>query len=261
MPRKSKMATELEELRQALPEPFEMASKLGGFFQHPVAQRLLAGGKSSVRRLLAFLETCREPAQARVAVLLLSRFAAADFYAGLLAILRRSNQPMTEAFDTGLWLVQLPATEIARDLAGLVAAADNPYLLLLLQRPVAQAVRSELAGFMKQRRLPLSLYALYSYGYALQPDDVPLLQEIAEWHEIPEMAAIAGLYLLKLGSKAGLPGIGSGLSAADAELRAMIYYRFAEFLPKQVIEQSGYDPAKPAETQQAAVDRLIEHMK
>jgi hypothetical protein len=261
MPRKSKMAIDLEELRQALPEPFDMASKLEEFFQHPTAHRLIAGHRKSIRLLLGFLETCREPALARVAVLLLSRFPAADFYASLLTILQRSNQAMTEAFDTGLWLLQLPAAGIARDLVSLVAASDNPYPLLLLQRPVALEVRSELAGFMKQRRLPLSLYALYSYGYALQPEDAPLLQEIAGWEELPEMAANAGLYLLKLGSKAGLPGIRSGLSAANGELRALIYYRLAEFLPKQAIEQAGYDPVKPADTQQAAVDNLLDRVK
>jgi hypothetical protein len=257
----SKIETELEELRQTLPEPFELSAKLDEFFTGPVAQRLIAGGKQTVDRLMSFLERTDEPALARVAVLLLSRFPTTEFYPKLMAILERTDQPMTEAFETGLWLQQRSEKDIAMDLVSLVAGSGNPNPLLLLQRPVAKDVRAELADFIKQHQMPLSLNALYAYRYALESNDVALMEEVAAWNEVPEMAALAGLYLLKLGSKNGLSGIRVGMISANEELRTIIYYQLSEFLPKQAFEDAGYNPAKPGDAQQTEVDLLIESLK
>lgn len=134
-------------------------------------------------------------------MLVLSRFEPALFYQKLLAILEKADQPTTEAFDAGLWLIQLPQEQIARDLVAIVGSSGNPYPLLLLQRPVAKVVRSQLADFVRQRRLPLSLYALYCFDYAMEPADVPLMEMVSRWVDVPEMSALAGEYLLKHGQR------------------------------------------------------------
>lgn len=251
---------ELEELRQTLPDPFEMPTKLGEFFDGPVAQRLIAGGEDTVRRLLAFLERCREPALARVAVLLLSRFPAADFYPRLPGILERSDQRTTEAFESGLWLIHLPERQIAQDLVRVAESSGNPNPLLLLQRPAAKEVRDELGEFIRRRKLPLSLYALYAYGYALEPGDIPLLKDVSEWVDTPQLSAPAGLYLLSLGSKDGLAGVRAGLMSPDEDLRTLTYYELGDYLSKTVIAEAGYRPSEPGDSQGAAVDKLIEHV-
>jgi hypothetical protein len=250
----------LEELRHALPDPFRLSSELDTFFNHPVAQSLITGGEESVRRIIAFLESCSEPALARIAVLVLSRFEPDLFYEQLLKILEKTNKSLTQAFESGLWLIQLPEQQIAQDLVRVVTSSGNPYPLLLLQRPVAKEVRPELGDFIRQRQMPLSLYALYAYGYVLEPDDIPLLKLVAEWVDIPELSALAGLYLLRLDSKDGLSGIRAGLMSSDEELRARTYYELSNYLPKTVIAQAGRDPTKQGDSQQVAVDNLINHI-
>src|SRR5207244_12248742 len=98
-----------------------------------------------------FVESKQNPALVRVAVLLLSRFSPAAFYANLLVLLEKTDRAMTEAFEPGFWLIQLPEQQLAQDLVRIVASSGNPYPLLLLQRPVAKVVRSQLAGFVQQR--------------------------------------------------------------------------------------------------------------
>ncbi len=260
MTKKSDIEIDLEDLRQALPDPFDLPSRLEVFFNSPVAQRLIAAGDKSVQHIMNFLESRQEPALVRVSMLLLSRFAPAAFYLRLLPILEKADRPTTEAFGAGLWLIQIPEQQIAQDLVRIVTSSGNPYPLLLLQRPVAKEVRSELASFIQQCRPPLSLYALYCYGYALEPDDIPLLTVVSRWFDAPEMSALAGLYLLKLGSKDGLLGVRAGLTAPDEQLRMMTYYELAKFLPKTVVDQSGYDPVKSGDVQQGPVDILINYL-
>jgi hypothetical protein len=132
--------------------------------------------------------------------------------------------------------------------------------LLLLQRPVAKEVRSELAGFIRQRQMPLSLHALYAYRYALEPDDIPFLQAVSEWADTPELSGRAGLYLLKLGSKDGLAGVQAALVSADEELRAQTYSELAEYLSQTVIAARVYDPSNPGDLQRAAVENLLDHV-
>lgn len=250
----------LEALRQFLPDPFDLPGGLEVFFNYPAAQELIAGGKKSIRRIMDYLEKDPDPALARVAVLLLSRFQPEAFYQGLLGVLKKSDRPVAEAFETGLWLIRMPEQQVARDIVNIVESSGNPYPLLLLQRPAAKAVRTRLAGYIKQRRLPLSLYALYCYRYAMEQDDVPLLKLVSACFDIPVMSALAGLYLLKLGCKDGLPGIRAGLLAQDEELRMLTYYEFAAYLPKHVIEKAGYDPARSGNSQEDAVDILVNYL-
>lgn len=178
----------LEELRQAQPDPFELRSKYDEFIREPAAQELLAGSPQSI---VDFLASNPGPALARPAMLVLARFAPEAFYPQLLGVIERAGQGLIEALDAGLWFVQLPEQQIARDLMRIVLSSGNPYPLLLLQRPAAQAVRGELAELVEQRRLPASLYALYCYSYFAGPEDAPLLKRVSTWTDIPEMAALA----------------------------------------------------------------------
>jgi hypothetical protein len=257
---KNGIETELEQLRQALPDPFELPSKLDDFFTHLTAQNLFAGGNETIRRLIIFLKQSREPALVRVAVLLLSRFPPAAFYEELLAILSEEDRPTAVAFEPGIWLVQLPERQIANDIVRVAASSDNPHPLLLLQRPVANDVRAQLSEFIRRRQMPHSLYALYAYRYALEPGDIPLLKVVSEWTDVPQLSALAGLYLLRLGSKDGLTGIRAGLMSSDEELRTMTYYELGNYLPKPVIAQAGYHPSKLGDSQRVAVDKLLEHV-
>lgn len=261
MTNQSSIAQELEALRQVFPDPFSLPAGLTSFFAEPVAQQLLADGPPTAQRLVAFLESNPEPSLARVAVILLSRFAPTAYYSRLLTILEHGGQALVEAFDLGLWLIQLPPEQIAGDLVRLVATAQTPYPLLLLQRPQAQAVRRELAEFIRQRQLPLSLFALYSYRYTLEPSDVPLLSAVAEWRELPSVASLAGIYLLRLGSTVGIAGIRAGLSAADEAVRMITYYELASFLPQTSLEEARFDPARPADAQQTAIEMLINQLR
>jgi hypothetical protein len=257
---KNGIETEIEQLRQALPDPFELPSKIDDFFTHPTSQKLFAGGDETIRWLISFLKQSREPAMVRVAVLLLSRFSPAAFYDELLAILSEADRLTAEAFELGIWLVQLPKTQIAHDLVRVAASSDNPHPLLLLQRGVAKDVRAQLREFILLHKLPFSLYALYSYRYALEQEDIPLLKVVSEWADVPQLSALAGLYLLRLGSIDGLEGIRAGLISSDEELRTMTYYELGDYLPKPAIAQAGYNPSKPGDSQRAAVDILIEHV-
>jgi hypothetical protein len=190
-------------------------------------------------------------------VLLLACFPAVKFWDGLLAILREVDKPATHAFEPGIWLVQLPEKKIAHDLVQLVDSSGNPNPLLLLQRPAANEVRSELARFVAERKMPLSAYALYAYGYALETSDIPFLKEVGEWVDIPELSALAGLDLLKLGSKEGLAGIRAGLLSSNEELRTMTYYQLAHYLPKAAIAEAAYDPGKRADALLEPVETLM----
>jgi hypothetical protein len=250
----------LEQLRQALPGPFESPAKMEVFLSSPAAQQMIAQGQRSINAILDYLANQPTPALARTAVILLSRFDPAMFYSKLMGILAKADEPLVQAFESGLWLIQVPAEQIARDLVRIVTGERNPYPLLLLQRPAAKAVRSELAGFIQQRRLPLSLYALYCYEYALESEDIPLMREVSTWTDVPRMSALAGLYLLKSGSKGGLEGIRAGLLASSEQVRTATYYGLREYLPEPVVNRASYDPTQEGATQQAAADVLIDFL-
>ncbi len=251
---------DMDELRQVFPDPLGLPANADVFFNHPTAKRLIARGQQSVSLILRFLESRPHPSLVRPAVLLLSRFAPAGFYAALLELLEKADQQTAEAFEFGLWLVQVPEPRIARDLVGMVGASGNPYPLLLLQRPAAKVVRPELQSFVGKHQLPLSLYALYCYQYTLEKEDIPLLTTVSKWVDVPELSALAGLCLLKLSSVDGLAGIRAGLMSPSEQVRTTTYYGLTEYLPRNAFAESGYDPAKRIEARQAAVDVLMEHI-
>jgi len=85
------------------------------------------------------------------------------------------------------------------------------------------------------------------------------LTEVSHWAQ-PEMSSLAGLYLLKLGSKACVPGIRAGLMAADEQVRTMTYYELTNYLPKEVFNQAHYDPKKSPDSQAAAVSLLLKEL-
>lgn len=256
----TKIEMDLEILRQRLPEPFFLPDKLDEFFDNPTAQQFIDGGDASIKDILAFLGECTEPSLARVAVLLLSCFEPSEFYQDLLAIFKKADRGMSEAFEVGLWRIKLPEAQIAEDVVNIVSSSGNPNLLLLLQRSVAITVKSELAGFIKARQFPLSLYSLYCFGYALEKDDIPFLTVVSKWVEFPEISSLAGLYLLDLGSKGGSIGILAGLTSPDVPLRTMTYYELFKYLPDEVTDKANYDPAKSVESQQPAVEILMNYL-
>ena len=176
-------------------------------------------------------------------------------------ILRKKEKALTEAFEPGLWLIKLSEKQIAQDLVNIVATSNNPNPLLVLQRPVAKEMRLELAEFIKQHQFPLSLYALYCYGYSLENNDIPFMINVSKWVEFPEICSLAGIYLLRLGSNGGYVGIQAGLSATDVKLRTMTYYELSKYLPKTIVEQAKYDPAKPMDVLQTAVSILINQIR
>lgn len=253
--------SDLELLRQILPDPYELPSKLEEFFHTPLACTLIAEGVQLARRILAYLENSPEPGLTRVAIVLLSRLPANEFYPQLLSIMEKVDRGNIQAFEPGIWLIQLSEMQIAQDLVRLVAASDNPNPLLLLQRPAAQVVRSELISFVVQHRMPLSLFALYCLAYALQPGDVPLLTLVADWQDVSEMSALAGIYLLRLGSANGLRGIRLGLMAEEEQLRTTICYELSKSLQRTAFDEAGFDPRLSGTTQEAAVEALINSLR
>src|SRR6185437_8632704 len=98
--------SDLNELAGLPANPFRRDEEAAQLLVHPVARRLLAGGEATTAALLAFLRQSPEPALARVAVLLLAQSADADIYDGLFDVLEGADQPLTLAFDAGLWRVQ-----------------------------------------------------------------------------------------------------------------------------------------------------------
>jgi len=111
----SDIERDMDELRQVFPDPLGLPSNADVFFNHPTTKKLVARGQQSVALLLRFLENGPDPSLVRPTVLLLSRFAPPTFYPTLLGLLEKADQPTTEAFEFGLWLVQVPEAQIARD--------------------------------------------------------------------------------------------------------------------------------------------------
>lgn len=149
----------LEKLRHAVGEPWTLEEDLVRFFESPEALEFLRGGEASVRQLLDVVGGEASAPWKRFAVLALSRFPPELFYEELLSILERAGAEVVEAFDAGLWLVALPPDRIARDLIDVVRRSHNPHPLLLLQRPAARSVKSDLAAFIERGEEPFAGYA------------------------------------------------------------------------------------------------------
>jgi hypothetical protein len=247
----------LEEVRQALPDPFLLEARRSDVFGMPVARELIDGGQESADRLLTFLEDQPEPHLAKVAVMLLSALSPEVFYSRLLAVLSRQSPDLVAAYEPGIWWVRLPSDQIARELVSLAVTSRNPSVLLLLQRPEARGIREPLRYLIQEHRDPASRHALYALGYALRPDDVPLLREVSRWSDDPDAAARAGLYLLGLGSIDGVEGVRAGLASADQDLREATYRDLAPFLRPETVQSRRFDPGQPPDSQQQAIAELV----
>jgi len=81
----------LEELRQALPDPFHLRAGYEDFLRLSAARELLANRESSTECIIRFLGTNPDPALVRPAMLVLARFPEL-FYQRLLGIVERAGE-------------------------------------------------------------------------------------------------------------------------------------------------------------------------
>jgi len=254
--------SDLNELAGLPANPFRRDEEAAQLLVHPVARRLLAGGEATTAALLAFLRQSPEPALARVAVLLLAQSADADIYDGLFDVLEGADQPLTLAFDAGLWRVQRGEDAIARDILRIVETSGNPAPLILLQRPVAAAaVKPRLEAIVRARIAPFAEYAIAALAYVLGPADIPFLAEIADEVARPGLSAEAGIALLRLGSRAGWRGIEAGLTASDEDRRVTTFTTLRPLLPEALRQDPGFDPRGPAGSQSDALARLRDGLR
>jgi hypothetical protein len=253
----SQIEADLAALSQVLPDPFHFQSKLDDFFNHPAAVKLTSEGAASVEHLVEFLRARHAPSQVKAAVILLSRFPPIMFYGDLINVLGKADEEETRAFDPGLWMIKLSEEQIAKDLVRIVDGSVNPFPLLLMQRDAAKTVKAKLSQFISERRQPLSLLALYAFAYAMDSADNSLLDDVTRLDQSPKMRALAGLYLLRLGSAGGIAGIRAGLEASEEQLREDTYRELAEHLPPALIKSAGYRPNQKPDTQGLAIDTLL----
>jgi hypothetical protein len=165
---------------------------------------------------------------------------------------------MVEAFELGFWRIRLPEQKLARDVVDVATSSGHASPLLLLQRPVAAAaVHPELERIIDEGRHPFARYSMFALGNALVPEDVPFLIRQVQRTDDAEVTALAGIYLLRLGSRAGAAGIEAGLTSPDANLRTSTYYELSRHLPRDALERIRFDPAAPPASQRAAVTALL----
>lgn len=234
----------LEELYDQMPDPFQMTEKesLKLFFNLPAARKIYENEEASINQLLDFIKRNPENASLiKIAVLVLSQFEPTLYYNGLLSLLGEGNQNFVEAFDLGIWQVDVAEEKIVQDLFQLVKTTDNPFILLLLQRPAAGTVKNELRKIIAQGRLPHSLYAMFCYKYILQLEDVEWLSQIAGSAGDVLVNALAGIYLLSLNSSNGLEAISLGLGDANIEIRRQTYYELLPHISDHVRIQAEYN--------------------
>ena len=191
------MRTEIEALRQALPDPFRYSQELERFFELEQAQALTRHGPQSAEELLRFIESEAEPARVRVATLLLSRLDPAFFHRRFLTWLALADREMVEAVEPGIWRFRVEANVLAKDIVAL-ASAGRPHALLLLQRPAVRAAKLELISFARQDLEPLSVYALYALEHALDASDRELLEDLRDHSRVARVRELAGELVSKL---------------------------------------------------------------
>ncbi len=256
-------AAALETLRAALPDPFSMPEHPGALFGNLDVLKILRTDGVAAGDIVGFVESSNDAALIRVAILVLSRFDPGDCYTELLRILTGADKAKAEAFEPGLWLFDLPDARIADDLVGIAESTDNPNPLLLLQRDVARTVKDRLQYLIEHGDPPGSLYAMYSFGYALGPEDRPFLKGCSRKSASPDLRALAGLHLLELGSIEGTSGILAGLQSTDQALRAMTVLELSRHVPSALLEASGYTSQAPTEARneqaQALIDAVVDY--
>ena len=249
----SNMKDDLLTLDAYLNDPFRMEKQMEDFSTHPVVQKIVASGSNGPKSLLPFVADTSDPTLARIALVTLSQLDPTLFYADLLTMLESKGQKGIEPLDAGLWKIKVPEEQIATDLMKIVQEKGNPYPLILLQRPIAKAVKSELIQLIEKDEAPSALYALYCLRYCLSEDDIPLLKSMAGNLEKVTTAAHAGVYLLKLKNTAGIPGVRAGLTGENQKLRTSIFFGIWKLLPEQLIKEANYNPsANQEELKQSA---------
>ncbi len=188
------MQTDLEELHQALPDPFRYSEELEQFFMLPKAQAMVRDGRKSANALVQYIRRSGEPALVRVAALLLSQLDPDYFYADLLELIATANRETVEALEPGLWRVSVEKESLARDLIALVTP-QRPYALLLLQRPAVRVVKASLIDLIRKDIHPLSTFAMYCFPYALDDSDRTFIADRERNSRVPEIRGIAREYL------------------------------------------------------------------
>lgn len=188
------MQIDLEELRQALPDPFRYSKDLEHFFMLPKAQALTRNGRKSAEALLLYIRHCTEPDLVRVAVLLLSRLDPDHFYPELLTLIATANREAVEAMEPGLWRVSVDPEALASDLIAMVTP-ERPYPLLLLQHSAVRTVKSRLIDLVRRDIHPMSTYAMYCLRYVLDSGDRPFIVSLEKGSHILEICDLAREYL------------------------------------------------------------------
>jgi hypothetical protein len=167
----------LEDLAQAMPDPFRMAEETAHFYTSKAAEELIAGGAKTVAGILDYIKNNPGSALISPAVLLLAHFDPELFYRELLNEIAACGNTDIIKFESGLWKIKTGEKEIAGDLFDLFYATGNPYILLLLQRPTVLLYKDELKKILESGKMPAALNALYCYRYALEKSDGVYLQQ------------------------------------------------------------------------------------
>ena len=259
---KETLRSELETLRRELPDSFELTVQLDAFFAtNLIVRRLVAGGSQSAQALLAVIREGGDASATRIAALVISQFDPEEVYPVLLSIVERADPAITLALEPGLWRLRVSEERLAKNLARIALASTNSNALLLLQRPAARHVQRELRALVEADRLPISLHALYCLGYALEAANIPVLLQAVEKSVWPQIRALAGVGLLRLGCPEGVAGIEAGLTALDPLLRETTYRDISELLPDAIFKEAMYDPAKPGDVQANAIRILLDQLQ
>lgn len=188
----------LQLLRAEMPDPFHVHNDIKDLYNSKVGQELLNNENNTIHDILLYLQNKPVPALIGPAVLILAYFNPASYYNKLLNIISQCNRLCIEAFDQGLWRINLDEKIIAHDLINLVEETGNQDILLLLQRPVVKEFGKNLEEFIEKQKGQLSLYAMYCYKYLEEKMDLEFLKHISEWADSPELASLAKEYLNEL---------------------------------------------------------------
>lgn len=246
----------LESLADLLLEPFGRSAAADNVLAHPITHELLRGGDNVAHEVLALLRQDPTPDLARAAVLMLSQSSSESVRRALLDILGSADEPLAVAFEPGIWRRPDGEEAVARDIFEVVTASDNPAPLILLQRPAAATVKARLKALVRARRPRFAEYAMAAFAYAVEPSDMPFLNEVASWVDRPALSAAAGIEMLRLDARTGWSGIEAGLIALDEDQRVATFTALQPFLPKDARQALRFDPRQPAGSRPEELKRL-----
>jgi hypothetical protein len=190
-----KIIDKLRLLRIEMPDPFHVQDDVKEFYSSKVGRELINSENNTINDILQYLQNQPAPELIAPAILLLAYFNPEKYYDKLLNIISQYDRPRIEALDQGIWRLNLTEDRIAHDLIRLVEDKNNPGILLLLQRPVIKQFKTNLEKFIKKKKKPLSVYAMYCYKYVEDEMDLDFLKSISESTNSPELASLAREYL------------------------------------------------------------------